>query len=112
MQSYATMCRKYSLTKSWKLSRHSRIFVLQLQNNKKQFMKLTQTAIEKIKPREVVLALALALEFTELWINKLISVNKDNSPLTTYTALQVIKEKTGLSEDEILEPVSANIITE
>lgn len=66
-------------------------------------MKLTQSAIDKINTRSVILDIALALDFTELWVNKLISANKDNGPLTTAKALQVIREKTGLPDSEILE---------
>lgn len=64
-------------------------------------MKLTKTAIEGLD-RGVRLDLAKALDFSELWINKLIEANKDNGPLTTAKALQVIQEGTGLSESEIL----------
>lgn len=66
-------------------------------------MKLSQKAIEATKQnRGAVLELALALGFTELWINKLLDQNKENGKLTTATAIKAIHEKTGLSESEIL----------
>lgn len=66
-------------------------------------MKLTDKAIKGIEgKREVVLDLCLALGFSELWVTKLIPQNKDNGPLTTPKSLQVIREATGLSDDEIL----------
>lgn len=66
-------------------------------------MKLTAKAIAAISNRPVILALALALGFTEVWIVKLIEANKENGPLTTAKALQVIKAESGLSDSEILE---------
>lgn len=68
----------------------------------KQNMVLSKQAIKKIKDREIVLALALALDFTELWINKCIAANKENGPLTTAKAISVIQEKTGMEVSEIL----------
>lgn len=70
-------------------------------------MKLTSKAREAINTRQTMLALALALGFTELWINKLISANKDNGPLTTAKSLQVIRQETGLADSEILEEAVA-----
>lgn len=71
-------------------------------------MKLSQKAIEATKQnRGLVLELALAFGFTELWINKLLDQNKDNGKLTTATAVKVISEETGLDQSEILEDVVA-----
>jgi hypothetical protein len=66
-------------------------------------MKLSNKAIEAISNRRIMLALALELSFTELWIKKLIEANKDNGHLTTVTALGVIRRETGLSNEDILE---------
>lgn len=66
-------------------------------------MKLSQQAIGELSEREPRLKLALALSFTELWIDKLIDANKNNGPLTTAKALQVIREETGLDDSQILE---------
>lgn len=66
-------------------------------------MKLTNKAKEAITNRASVLKLALALDFSELWIDKLIEANKNNGPLTTAKALQIIQEETGLTQDDILE---------
>lgn len=66
-------------------------------------MKLTQKALDSINNRATILALALGLDFTELWVNKLIEANKENSALTTAKAISIIKEKTGLDDQEILE---------
>lgn len=65
-------------------------------------MKLSKKAIRKIDKR-VKLELAIALKFTEYWIGKLLEKNKSNGPLTTPSALQVIREFTGLNDDQILE---------
>lgn len=66
-------------------------------------MKLSERAINAINTRPVILKLALALDFTELWINKLIAANKEDAALTSATAMKVIREATGLTDAEILE---------
>lgn len=66
-------------------------------------MKLTKQAIKSLNDRAIRLHLCLELGFTEPWVNKLIEKNKDNGPLTTIKALQIIKQETGLKEDQILE---------
>lgn len=66
-------------------------------------MKLSTKAIAAISDRKIILALALALGFTEQWMRRLLEINKDNGPLTTIKSLQVIKKETGLSETDILE---------
>lgn len=65
-------------------------------------MKLTEQAITSIT-QATKLKLALALGFTELWVSRLIEANKDNGPLTTVASLNVLREETGLSDEEILE---------
>lgn len=70
-------------------------------------MKLSERAISAINNRATILKLALALDFTELWINKLIEVNKNNAALTSASALKVIREETGLTDSEILEEEKA-----
>lgn len=69
-------------------------------------MKLTKQAIESLDAREKRLQLALKLGFTEVWIDRLITKNKPNGPLVTVTALNVIREQTGLTDSEILEEES------
>lgn len=71
-------------------------------------MKLSKKAIRKID-KTATLKLAIALGFTELWVSRLIKKNKPNGPLTTPGALDVIRQATGLSDQEILdaEPVPA-----
>lgn len=66
-------------------------------------MKLSERARSAVNNRATILRLALDLDFTELWINKLIAANKNNGPLTGAKALQVIREETGLTDSEILE---------
>jgi hypothetical protein len=66
-------------------------------------MKLTKTALAQIDKPEIRLKLALGLAFSETWVRSLISVNKDNGHLTTAKALQIIREETGLHDDQILE---------
>jgi hypothetical protein len=72
-------------------------------------MKLTRKAIKGIKDQAARLKLALALGFSEQWINRVITSNKANGPLTTAAALKVIREITGMKDEEILEaqPVKA-----
>lgn len=65
-------------------------------------MKLTKKAIENIS-RTARLKLAMDLGFSEVWIEKLLSKNKGNGPLTTAKALQIIREETGLTDAQILE---------
>lgn len=65
-------------------------------------MKLSKKAIKKID-KKAVLRLALALGFTELWVSRLIKRNKLNGPLTTPSALAVIREATGLEDNDLLE---------
>lgn len=48
------------------------------------------------------LNLSIALHFTEYWTGKVIEANKDNGPLTTEKALQMIEQFTGFSRSEIL----------
>lgn len=67
-------------------------------------MKLSNKCINRIQGnRNIVLRLALDLDFTEIWIIKLLEANKDNGPLTTAKALQVIREELNLSDAEVLE---------
>jgi hypothetical protein len=80
-------------------------------------MKLTKTVIKIIgdrKSREakgIRTTLALALGFTEQWIGLSIKQNKDNGPLTTVKALQIIEKSTKLSQSEILEETIADKIS-
>lgn len=67
-----------------------------------KYMILTQKAIKAIDKPRVRLKLALALDFTEQWIIKLLDQNKENNPLTTYTALEIIRKETGLKDSQIL----------
>lgn len=67
------------------------------------YMKLSKKALKGIKNRPSRLKLALGMGFSEQWINQVIGANKQNGPLTTAKALQVIREETGLTDAEILE---------
>lgn len=66
-------------------------------------MKLSKKALRGIKDQAARLKLALALKFSQQWIDKVVDANKPNGPLTTATALKVIREETGLTDAEILE---------
>lgn len=67
-------------------------------------MKLSIAAITAIsKERKTLLSIAVALDFSEQWTRRLVENNKDNGPLTTAKALQVLRQETGLSDVEILE---------
>lgn len=73
-------------------------------------MKLSNAAITAIsEERKTLLDIALALNFSEQWTRRLIENNKDNGPLTTAGALKVIREATGLSDQEILESEPASV---
>ena len=67
---------------------------------------LTQKALTKIGKNGTLKGrLADAMGKSMFTIHRWI---KDNDPmLTTATALQIIREETGMSDDEILEPVKA-----
>lgn len=69
-------------------------------------MKLTKHTIRLLSKKEhqpTRLKLALALGFSERWIERVVDQNKDNGPLTTVMALQVIKAETGLEDSQVLE---------
>ena len=53
--------------------------------------------------RPMKLELALALGFSEVWVNKLVGVNKENGPLTTEKSLQILEKTTGLQRDDLIE---------
>lgn len=65
-------------------------------------MKLSKKAIRKID-RPMRQKLAIALGFSEYWVSRLVKKNKVNGPLTTPGALDVIRQETGLTDQEILE---------
>lgn len=66
-------------------------------------MKISEKALSQINNQTARLTLALALGFSETWVRGLITKNKENGPLTTAKAIQIIKEQTGLRDSEILE---------
>jgi predicted transcriptional regulator len=67
-------------------------------------MKLSKAAITAITDeRRTIQAIAFELDFTEQWTRRIIDANKDNGPLTTLAALEIIRKETGLSDDQILE---------
>jgi hypothetical protein len=65
-------------------------------------MTLSPLAIAKINTSDTRLKLALRLHVTEKSIIDYIKSNKNNGSLTKVSALIVIKEETGLTEEEIL----------
>jgi hypothetical protein len=65
-------------------------------------MVLTETALKSITAKTRI-RLASALGCTEQWVIKMIAANKSNGPLTTYTALRVLREDSGLNDQELLE---------
>lgn len=66
-------------------------------------MRLTNEGIAAIDKQEIRLKLALGLGFTEGWIISLIGANKNNGPLTTAKALQIIRTETKLKDSQLLE---------
>lgn len=74
-------------------------------------MKLKQQIIDRLQANRLFrLKVAVELDFSELWIDKLIVANKDNGPLTTAQALKVIKLETGLSDLDVLEETEPETI--
>lgn len=65
-------------------------------------MKLSKKAIKKIK-RETRQKLAIALGFSEYWVGRLVEKNKKNGPLTTPSALSVLREELCMDDTELLE---------
>lgn len=66
-------------------------------------MKLSAVALDKINVTKTRLKLALELGCTERWISRLIKDNDPNNDLTLSSALKIIREETGLTDNEILE---------
>lgn len=67
-------------------------------------MKLKQSIIDRLQKDRLFRAkIADALDFTEVWIDRLIIANKDNGPLTTVKSVIVIRQETGFTDSEILE---------
>lgn len=66
-------------------------------------MKLSEAATEAIKNNfDLRMNLAKALRFSEGWILTLSYRNKENGPLTSAKALQVIRKELRLADQEIL----------
>ena len=73
-------------------------------------MKLKKQVIKRLSDdRSLRLSLALGLDFSELWIERLVKANKSNGPLTTESSLKVLRAELKLNNSEILEdePVRA-----
>ena len=66
-------------------------------------MKLTAKAIKKISEGDTRAFLCTALNCSYHTVNRWLRDNEADNKLTTVTALQIIKEKTGLDQSEILE---------
>jgi hypothetical protein len=66
-------------------------------------MKIKENVIELIYNRKAILALALGLDYGELWMRKVIKTNSENGPLTTLKGLEIIREETGLTLEQIVE---------
>ena len=65
-------------------------------------MKLSKKAIKKIT-RETRQKLAIALGFSEYWVGRLVEKNKKNGPLTTPSALSVLREELKLQDKDLLD---------
>lgn len=66
-------------------------------------MRLSQKALQQINTTQVRLRLAMQFDCTERWISQLIKENQSDGDLTKASAMQIIREQTGLSDAEILE---------
>lgn len=84
-----------------------RIFVSLSTSNKYTNMKLSQLALQKINTTQVRLRLAMQFDCTERWISQLIKENDTDGDLTKASALNIIREQTGLTDEEILETEAA-----
>lgn len=87
------------------------VLFLIYQSYNKYTMILSNTAVDRISERKILLALALELGFSEQWTRRLIEANKDNGPLTTHVSVRLIKEETGLTENEILTEAAKEVTT-
>lgn len=72
-------------------------------------MKLSADALDKINKTPIRLKLALELNCTERWVSILIKENEPNSDLTKSSALRIIREETGLTDEQILEDTTAAV---
>lgn len=69
-------------------------------------MFLSEQALNSINTPTIRVKIALALGITEQSV--IMAIKKKRTILTKYAAIQVIKQETGLSEDQIFEtPVNA-----
>lgn len=66
-------------------------------------MILKPVVVQKIVETDLSLELAKEMGFTQYWITQLAKKNKDNGPLTSAGALNVIREELGITDSEILE---------
>lgn len=66
-------------------------------------MVLSANALKQINKTQTRLKLAMLLKCTERWVSILISKNDVDGDLTKASALQVIREETGLEDSQILE---------
>lgn len=64
-------------------------------------MRLTKNALALINTSKARMLIAIALDCSEMSVRRYIDSNDDN--LTKAAALQVIREETGLTDQEILE---------
>lgn len=71
-------------------------------------MKLSTIALDQINKTPTRLKLALELGCTERWISRLIKDNETDGDLTKASAIRVIREETGLTDDQILEAEPVN----
>lgn len=65
-------------------------------------MKITDKAKKAMTPKTKA-RLALALNCSIYTVDRWIKDNEENGDLTKASAVQIIKEETGLNQDEILE---------
>lgn len=70
-------------------------------------MKLTKTALIAINIPKIRMKLGLAMNRSERTIFRYIEDESDE--LTKASALVVIREETGLTDDQILEPVTESL---
>lgn len=73
-------------------------------------MKLSKLAIIVCRgSKDVKDNLSEALGASKSSIYRLIDENKENGPLTTASALRVIREESGLGDDQLLEEIKESV---
>jgi hypothetical protein len=73
-------------------------------------MKLSKKAIQRLRENKKARGrIALAFDKTDFSVIRWIKENSANSMLTTAAAMQIIREETGLTDEQILEETETEV---